>query len=77
MGDRFSDELPPTDVRRWSPRRKWQVVSAVLRGWITLDEACERYQLSPEEFLGWERIVHNHGVRGLRVSQKRLPSETR
>jgi len=62
-------ELPPGDIGRWVASRKSQIVNAVRAGQLTLDEACERYMLSPEEFLNWERIVDQHGVRGLRCRQ--------
>ncbi|MDH3236602.1 MAG: DUF1153 domain-containing protein [Alphaproteobacteria bacterium] len=61
------DELPPRDIGRWVASRKLQIVNAVHTGRLTLDEVCERYQLSEEEFRNWERIVDEHGVRGLRL----------
>jgi len=54
---------------RWVIRRKAEVVAAVRNGLIGLDEACERYRLSVEEFLNWERLVTAHGLRGLRVTR--------
>ena len=60
------DDLPPADTKRWVARRKAEVVTAVRGGLIDLDEACERYQLSVEEFLSWERLIVSHGLRGLR-----------
>jgi len=48
-------ELPSPDTRRWVVRRKAVVVQAVRNGTITLQEACRRYSLSVEEFLGWQR----------------------
>ena len=63
------DSLPPENTVRWVIRRKAEVVSAVRNGLIGLDDACERYKLSVEEFLNWERLVHAHGLRGLRVTR--------
>ncbi len=60
---------PPTNVKRWTPLRKAQVVSAVRRGLITQEHACERYCISPEEFLSWERSNIKHGTRGLRATR--------
>ena len=69
------DELPlPT--RRWSPRRKLAVVEAVRGGWIRLPEACERYHLSVDEFLSWERAIARHGVPGLRATRLQIYRET-
>jgi hypothetical protein len=62
-------ELPPPDTQHWSARRKAAVVSAVRDGRISLEEARRRYQLSPEEFLAWQRAIDTHGVGALRVTQ--------
>lgn len=58
-------DLPPPGTRRWVPRRKACVVAAVTGGLLTLGEACERYALSVEEFLEWQRAVERHGLDGL------------
>jgi len=62
-------DLPPPDTRRWVVRRKAEVVAAVRQGLLSLDEACERYDLSVEEFLSWQRLIRNHGVAGLRTTR--------
>jgi len=62
-------ELPPPETRRWVIRRKAQIVEAVRHGVISLEAACERYALSLEEFLSWERLIDSHGVDGLRVTR--------
>ncbi len=63
------ESLPPENTVRWVIMRKAVVVSAVRNGLIGLDDACERYKLSIEEFLNWERLVNAHGLRGLRVTR--------
>jgi hypothetical protein len=63
------DRLPPANTKRWVIRRKAEVVAAVRNGLIGLDEACERYRLSVEEFLNWEQLIGAHGLRGLRVTR--------
>jgi hypothetical protein len=63
------ENLPPPDTKRWVIRRKAEVVFAVRNGLIGLDEACERYRLSAEEFLNWERLIAAHGLHGLKVTQ--------
>ena len=63
------DDLPPPDTERWVASRKAQVVQAVRDGRLTLDEACDRYRLSGEEFLGWQRMIERYGVQGLRVTR--------
>ena len=62
-------DLPPTNTKRWVVRRKAVVVAAVRSGLISLEEACQRYTLSVEEFLSWQRLIDEHGVRGLRVTR--------
>jgi Protein of unknown function (DUF1153) len=49
--------LPPSNTVRWSPQRKALVVEAVRSGLMGLDEACRRYQLSPEEFQEWQQTL--------------------
>jgi hypothetical protein len=61
--------LPPTTTKRWVIRRKAAVVSAVRAGVLTLEEACQRYHLSVEEFLSWQRLIDRHGMRGLRATR--------
>jgi len=63
------EDLPPPETKRWVIRRKAEVVAGVRSGLITLDEACRRYKLSIEEFLSWQRMIDNHGLRGLRVTR--------
>ena len=38
-------------------------------GLLTLEEACERYSLSMEEFLSWQALIDKHGMRGLRTTK--------
>lgn len=64
--------LPPAGTIRWVPRRKAAVVEAVRRGAISLDDACHRWQLSAEEFHGWQRAQQSHGLAGLRVTRLQL-----
>jgi hypothetical protein len=64
--------LPPPDTKRWIPRRKAAVVTAVHTGAISIAEACARYRLSEEEFLTWERRIEAHGVPGLRITRLQI-----
>ena len=63
------ESLPPPETKRWVIRRKAEVVAAVRAGVLTLEEACQRYTLSIEEFLSWQRLVDSHGLPGLRVTR--------
>jgi hypothetical protein len=62
-------DLPPTNTRRWVIRRKAEVVAAVRGGLLSLEEACSRYTLTVEEFLGWQRSIDKHGLAGLRATR--------
>jgi hypothetical protein len=62
-------DLPPRETERWVIRRKAEVVAAVRGGLLTLDEACERYRLTNEEFLGWQKSIDQHGLAGLRTTR--------
>ncbi len=63
------EDLPPPGTTRWVVRRKAAVVAGVRAGLLSLDEACERYRLSVEEFLSWQSTIERHGERGLRVTR--------
>ncbi|WP_375595063.1 DUF1153 domain-containing protein [Algihabitans albus] len=63
------DDLPPPNTKRWVIRRKAEVVAGVRAGLLSLEEACERYKLSVEEFISWQRLIDRHGVRGLRTTR--------
>ncbi|VWX52758.1 DUF1153 domain-containing protein [Novosphingobium sp. 9U] len=69
-GERLTkDNLPPRDTSRWVARRKAEVVAAVNGGLLSVPEACERYALSLEELVSWQRAVDRDGMPGLRVSK--------
>lgn len=62
-------DLPPANTRRWVIRRKAEVVAAVRGGLLSLSEACERYRLTIDEFLSWQRSIEKHGLPGLRATR--------
>jgi hypothetical protein len=61
--------LPPAGTTRWVVRRKAEVVAAVSGGLLTIDEVCDRYSLTMEEFASWQRAVERSGMPGLRVTR--------
>ena len=63
------DMLPAPHTTRWVVRRKAEVVAAVNGGLLTIDEVCERYRLTLEEFASWQRAVDRSGMQGLRVTR--------
>ena len=62
-------DLPPRNTRRWVIRRKAEVVAAVRGGLLSLEEACQRYTLTVEEFLSWQHSIDEHGLAGLRTTR--------
>ncbi|HEU4650653.1 MAG TPA: DUF1153 domain-containing protein [Croceibacterium sp.] len=62
-------DLPSPATKRWVVRRKAEVVAAVNGGLLTIDEVLERYNLTLEEFAGWQRAVDRSGMQGLRVTR--------
>jgi hypothetical protein len=62
-------DLPPANTERWVIRRKAEVVAAVRGGLLSLDDACERYRLTNEEFLNWQQSIDRHGLAGLRTTR--------
>ena len=62
-------DLPAAGTQRWVIRRKAEVVAAVRGGLLTLDEACERYSLTNEEFLNWQQSIDRYGLPGLRTTR--------
>ncbi len=62
-------DLPPPDTIRWVIRRKAEVVCAVRGGLLSIEEACQRYTLTVEEFLVWQASVDRHGLAGLRTTR--------
>ena len=65
------ESLPSAHTKRWVARRKAEVVAAVRGGLLTLDEACERYRLTAEEFMAWQDAMDQFGLAGLRAGHTR------
>ena len=60
---------PPPSTKRWVIRRKAEVVAAVRGGLLSLEEACQRYKLTTEEFLSWQASIDEYGLAGLRTTR--------
>ena len=65
------ETLPAPNTSRWVARRKAEVVAAVRGGLLTIEEACDRYQLDLEELTGWQRAVERAGMPALMVTQSK------
>ena len=62
-------DLPTPGTKRWVVRRKAEVVAAVRGGLLSLEEACNRYTLTVDEFLSWQHSIDQHGLAGLRSTR--------
>lgn len=66
----------PTPRQRWTVRRKAAVVEAVRGGWVPIEEICELYSISVDEFLAWERDIDRYGIPGLRSTRFQIYRDT-
>lgn len=65
------DDLPSSCTTYWVSRRKAEVLAAIDGGMLALEDACEKYRISPEELAAWRRSVDRAGIPGLRVTKTR------
>jgi hypothetical protein len=63
------EALPSRSTTRWVARRKAQVVAAVKGGLLSIDEVCDRYALTIEEYASWQRALERSGLAGLRITK--------
>jgi len=66
----------PRPSQRWTVRRKAAIVEAVRGGWMPIEEACDLYNISVDEFLAWERDLDRYGVHGLRTTRYQIYRDT-
>jgi Protein of unknown function (DUF1153) len=62
-------DLPSPKTKRWVIRRKGEIVAAVRGRLLSLEEACQRYNLHREEFLTWQYCIDRYGFAGLRTTR--------
>jgi len=63
------DDLPPANTKRWVSGRKAAVVAGVRSGLISLEDACQRYGLTEDEFNSWVVNLKNYGMAGLKTTR--------
>ncbi|WP_418884992.1 DUF1153 domain-containing protein [Aurantimonas endophytica] len=63
------ERLPLIDIMRWTPRRKAQIIDAVARGDLSVETAWDRYRISRDEFLEWEKLDGRFGLPGLQTTR--------
>ena len=62
-------DLPSTNVKRWTIYRKAEIIAGIRGGLLSLEEACQRYKLTTEEFLSWQASIDEYGLAGLRTTR--------
>ena len=45
-------------------------------GWVPIEEICEIYNISVDEFVAWERDIDRYGVHGLRSTRLQIYRDT-
>jgi len=66
----------PKPTQRWTVRRKAAVIESVRGGWVPIDEICELYSVSVDEFLAWEREIDRYDIHGLRTTRYQIYRDT-
>src|SRR5688572_8955598 len=71
------EDLPHHNDPAWVRRRKIRVVAAVHGGLIPLYVALQRFNLTAEEFLEWEREVRNELARKKHIFRATITGRTK
>ncbi|OAQ19806.1 DUF1153 domain-containing protein [Thermosulfurimonas dismutans] len=64
---------PEPEVKRWTAKRKTQVVLDILKGKTTVAEVARRYDLKPSEIEGWVE----EGIRSMENGLRARPRDLR
>ncbi len=64
---------PKPEVKRWTAKRKTQLVLEILKGKTTVAEAARRYDLKPSEIQYWV----DEGIRGMENCLRARPRDIR
>jgi hypothetical protein len=62
------------DTKHRVIQRKAEVVAEVRGGLLSLEEACERYKRTFNEFLSWQRSIDRHGLHAIALQHPTLPT---
>src|SRR3954452_295173 len=64
----------PAEIERGD--NKAAVIKAVRGDWVPIDEICELYSVSVDEFVAWERDIDGYGIHGLRTTRYQIYRDT-
>ncbi len=70
-------EPEPEKFERWTAQRKAAIILEVLKGQISVPEACRKHGITQGEFCDWADEYHRGGVDALKVNKKGLEAEYR
>ena len=70
-------EPEPEKFERWTAQRKAAIILEVLKGQISVPEACRKHGVTQGEFRAWADEYHRGGVDALKVNKKGLEAEYR
>ena len=64
---------PGPEIKRWTAKRKTQLVLEILKGKTTVAEAARRYDLKPGEIQSWV----DEGIKGMENNLRARPRDIR
>jgi transposase-like protein len=64
-------------IERWTAQRKAAIILEVLKGRISVPEACRKYGFTQGAFREWADEYHRAGVDALKINKKGLEAECR
>jgi transposase-like protein len=67
----------PEKFERWTAQRKAAIIHEVLKGQISVPEACRKYGFTQHEFREWADEYHRGGLDALKVNKQGLEAEYR
>lgn len=70
-------QAEPEKFERWTAQRKAAIILEVLKGQISVPEACRKYGFTQNECRQWADEYHRAGVDALKVNRKGLEAEYR
>lgn len=62
--------LPNNFHGRWITKRKAAVIAQIVTGRLTIEEACQRYNISLDELSSWQRAFDRYGLSGLQATKE-------
>lgn len=65
----------PEEIKRWTAKRKLDVVKESLQDDVSEDELCQRYGITRNEFREWKEKALEAGKEALIESRKKDPKQ--